>query len=72
MPEPVLLGSIGLPGNAGGCSTAVYELPPCGVPLSDYGSLTGKQPLYFRIAADEPDASVADIYYFRFLQAAED
>ncbi len=69
---PVLLGSIGLHGNADGCSTAVYEAATVRVPLSDYGSLTGRQPLYFRIAADEPDVSVADIYYFRFLQAADD
>lgn len=66
--KPVALGAIRLSGNDDGCGTAVYEPVTVKLPLSNLDCLSGKQPLYFRVSADEPDASVADIYYFSFEQ----
>lgn len=48
--------------------TAVEKEAAVRVPMANLERLSGKQALYFRISASEPDKSIADIYYFSFEQ----
>lgn len=66
--KPVMLGKVKFDVAPDDCRTAVCNPATLRVPLANLDRLSGKQSLYFRISADEPDISVADIYYFSFEQ----
>ena len=59
--DPVKLGEIEL-------GEAVGDTVTLTAPLENTDRLRGKMPLYFRVRASGPDASVADLLYFRFNQ----